>query len=118
VLSATMQVKAHTAGAAAQGAIGSSETQFVQVWGSARTSATTLNGFGEPLWLYSSAYTYSDPPDSVCERNEVCPWGDYAAAAPDPKQSHVIWATNQVVKNPAGAPAPWATRIFAGRAAG
>jgi hypothetical protein len=47
---------------------------------------------------------------------ETCPWGDYAAAAPDPLRADVVWGSNMVI----GAPTPkgpfhWTTQNFATR---
>ena len=60
----------------------------------------------------------SAAPDKVCDPppKEICTWGDYAGALPDPLNPQVVWGANQTVDSPAHADAigiHWGTRIFA-----
>lgn len=82
----------------------------------ARTSSTPLGKLGPEQEVHPSAYlSYRD---SLCGGG-LCGWGDYAGAAPDPRQARRIWATNQATRegwDPMSSPHPWTTRLFAGRA--
>jgi hypothetical protein len=56
--------------------------------------------------------------DHFCDKEpkEACPWGDYAAATPDPRGTGLVWGSNELVgsaKGPLGT--HWRTRNFAVR---
>ncbi len=57
------------------------------------------------------------PLRKVCVgEKHTCPWGDYAAATPDPLQPDVVWGSNQVLlshKHVDRFGASWGTRNFA-----
>lgn len=59
----------------------------------------------------------SDAPREDCEPPpEICGWGDYAAATPDPRRRNVVWGSNMVMgPEQIGAPGlvHWLTRNFA-----
>jgi hypothetical protein len=47
---------------------------------------------------------------------EACPWGDYAAATPDPRGRGLVWGSNELVgspKHPGPLKTHWRTRNFA-----
>lgn len=50
---------------------------------------------------------------------EPCPWGDYAAATPDPRRANVVWGSNELLgspKHPGPLGSHWRTQNFAIRA--
>lgn len=60
----------------------------------------------------------SSTSDHSCDKmpKEACPWGDYAAATPDPRGTQLVWGSNELVgsaKGPLGT--HWRTRNFAVR---
>ncbi len=55
----------------------------------------------------AAASSCQGPPD-------VCRWGDYAAATPDPRRSGVVWGSNELIGPPLGPGIEhWRTRNFA-----
>jgi hypothetical protein len=54
--------------------------------------------------------------DARCplDPGETCPWGDYAAATPDPLRPNVVWGSNMDIGPPTSrGPFHWATQNFA-----
>lgn len=58
--------------------------------------------------------------DTSCDdEDDVCVWGDYAAAVPDPAKKGVVWGSNERMARPGRSDSlgfHWATRNFAIRA--
>ena len=58
--------------------------------------------------------------DTRCmDEDDVCPWGDYAGAVPDPVKKGVVWGSNERTARPGRSDSlgfHWATRNFALRA--
>jgi hypothetical protein len=69
---------------------------------------------GDELTVARSASAYACDVDP----GEACPWGDYAAATPDPVRRGIVWGSNELVgspKHPGPLKTYWKTRNLAVR---
>lgn len=79
-----------------------------------RTARTPRGAMSREITL---ARSRSSETSCNADPDETCPWGDYAAATPDPRDANVVWGSNMVIGAPTNkGPFHWATQNFAIRA--
>ncbi|HEX8752254.1 MAG TPA: hypothetical protein VF731_02455 [Solirubrobacterales bacterium] len=82
-----------------------------------RHASTPLGAMEEEVELGTSVGAdedFSCDYNPVYNPDEVCRWGDYAGASPDPANSHLIWATGELTTLPWEFEEPqWGTRNVA-----
>ncbi len=91
-----------------------SATLLPEIRAQSRDGSTALGTMAIEVVLDTSSTFMND--FSCVEPDDLCRWGDYAAASPDPTNTTVVWGSNQAV-GPAigggGPPAHWTTQNFA-----